>query len=87
MDQETTHEPSVFITVDGSNHIHVFRDGEGGSFYFTPRAGWRKWDDVPVRDLPPDDGTAMDRYVYHDHRWWPDAAAALLLMKAIGKYL
>ena len=40
-----------------------------------------------MRDLPPDDGTAMDRYVYHDHRWWPDAAAALLLMKAIGKYL
>ena len=67
--------------------IWVLRDGEGGSYYYTPIAGWRRWDDVPVKDCPPDDGTMHDRWEWHDHLWWPDAAAALLMVKAIGKYL
>ena len=35
-----------------------------------------------MKDVPPDDGTFRDRFVYHDERWWPDAQAALLMVKA-----
>ena len=88
MDQETTQDfPFVMIAVDGSNRIYVFRDEVGDKYYFTPIAGWRKWPHVPVKDLPPDPATFRDRFVYHDDRWWPDAQAALLMVKAIGKYL
>ena len=86
--QTTTDDfPFVMFAVDGSNRIYVFRDEVGDRFYYTPIAGWRKRADVPVKDLPRDDGTFRDRFVYHDDRWWPDAQAALLLVKAIGKYL
>ena len=88
---ETTQDlndfPIVQIAVDGSGRIFIMRNEPGASWYFTPLAGWRTFVDVPMKDVPPDDGTTRDRFVWHDERWWPDAAAALLMVKAIGKYL
>ena len=84
--ETTTDFPFVMFSRDGSNKIFVFRDYEGDKYFYTPIAGWRRWADVTNKDCPPDDGTFRDRWVYHDERWWPDAQAALLLVKAIGKY-
>ena len=77
----------VLVADDGSGRVWVVNDGEGKSWY-KPGAneGWLPVVNNGPAKLPGAQDV-YDNFAEHDPKWHPEAAAMLLTVKALSKFL